>query len=109
MLKLIYWVESTLPKGHPTQLATVHILKRFFGNKYPPMTEYIDVIEELKKTFPQATEDAIFPSTINVSKEYLKLPPLPPIHGDHVLIRWHAIIPRNEYPGWEQFEGKPKY
>lgn len=95
--KYIYWRPDIQPNEKGETFANVHLL---VGYNQASITDFRKMADELRETFPQATDDDIrggkvFKSTF--------------VDG-HTIITWGAHIPKGDYPGWHQKDdGKMEY
>jgi hypothetical protein len=88
--RYIYWRNDLTPNEENERFANVHLLLGY-GNR---ITDYKDMADELRKTFPQATDDQISGSKITKSSF---------VNG-FTIVMWNAHIPEGEYLGWRQVE-----
>ncbi len=88
--KIIYWRADMQPHDEDA-FANVHII---IGDNNRTITDFKNMADELRETFPQATNDKIRGGKISESSSY----------DGHTIIAWNAKIPRGEYPGWTQKE-----
>lgn len=102
--KYIYWRNDLKPNEKGERFANVHLLHGY-GDR---ITDYQNMAVELRKTFPQVTDDQIYGSKITKSSFADKF----------TIVMWNAHIPEGSYPGWTQVEhrdekdqalGRPQY
>lgn len=95
MTKNIYWRDDMKTSdGKP--YATVHLT---VGYNQGTLADYRQMAEELKKTFPQATDNLISCGKILRSSH---------MEG-HSIVSWHGHLEKTDYPGWRQQDGIPEY
>jgi hypothetical protein len=105
--KYIYWrddmkgTNKDVPDGHC--FANVHLL---VGYNQATITDFISMADELRKTFPQATNDQITGGKVFKSSS---------VDG-HTIITWSGVIKRThnkkplKYDGWHQVDhGRMEY
>lgn len=90
--KYIYWRPDVQLNDKGESYANVHLLA---GYNQASITDFREMADELRETFPQATDDDI--SGGKVSKSSF-------VCG-YTIITWSAHIPEGDYPGWSQKEG----
>lgn len=87
--KYIYWRSDMQPNEKGEMYANVHLL---VGYNQASITDFRKMADELRETFPQATDDDICGGKVFKSSY---------VNG-HTIITWSAHIPKGEYPGWHQ-------
>jgi len=96
-LKNIYWRHDMPVNGKGEVYANVHLI---FSHKQETLSNFRIMADELRKTFPQATDDEIQVGKIFQSS----------CVGGYKIVAWDAYIPRGDYPGWQQQdEAKVEY
>jgi hypothetical protein len=89
--KFIYWFPN-VPKNDKGESAVqVHIL---VGYTQGSITDFIEMADELRKTFPQAENKDIRGGKIIESSC---------VYGN-TIIWWNTYLATGEYPGWEQIQ-----
>ena len=91
----IHW-RSDLSKKDGNRFANVHLL---IGYNQQTITDFQNMANELRKTFPQATNDDIRCGSVQKSS-YCQ---------NFSIIMWDRYLPEGEYPGWQQTEKGPDY
>ncbi len=89
--KYIYWRPDIKPNEKGETFANVHLL---IGYNQGSITDFRKMAEELRETFPQATDDAIHGGKVFKSS----------FVDGHTIVTWGAFIPKADYPGWHQKE-----
>lgn len=89
--KYIYWRPDLKAKGDGTMFANIHLL---VGYNQGSISDFQKMADELRKTFPLATDDEIRAGKVFKSTS---------VHGFSI-ITWDTDIPRGDYPGWHQHE-----
>ena len=77
--------DDEVPEGH--QWANVHVLVGYCPQTIP---NYMKMIEELQKTFPQIDANEVGLGQVH-SSSYVK---------GFTIITWGGFIPKGEYDGW---------
>jgi hypothetical protein len=96
-LRYIYWRPDMKPNEKGETYANVHLL---VGHNQGSITDFRKMADELRKTFPQATDDEICGGRVFRSA----------FVSGHTIITWNAHIPKGDYPGWQQKnEGRMEY
>ncbi len=90
--RYIYWRNDIKPNEKNERFANVHILLGYGES----ITDYRNMADEIRKTFPQATDDQISGSKITKSSF---------VNG-FTIVMWNAHIPEGEYLGWTQVENR---
>lgn len=86
-----------MPKNkHGEQLANVHLL---VGYNQGNLTDFQEMAAELRKTFPQATDDQIHCGKVIRSVS---------VDG-FTIVTWNAHLPKDKYDGWAQTNAHPEY
>jgi hypothetical protein len=93
--KFIYWRDD-FPKKDGKRFANVHLL---VGYNQDHITDYMEMAEELRKTFPDATNDKIICSKVIESDSFKAFS----------LIAYNAYIEENKYEEWYQEHSKINY
>jgi hypothetical protein len=88
--RFIYW-RKDMDNKDGMLFANVHFL---VGYNQRTITDYKEMADELRKTFPQATDAEIHCGSVQKST-YCQ---------NFSLITWNAHIPAGDYPGWHQVE-----
>ena len=91
--KFIYWSPLSAPNEKGELYATVHLLVAY---NQSTLTDFRKMADELRQTFPQATDDEIKGGKIYRSRG----------HYAETVIAWHAYIPKKDYPDWHQFDNE---
>ena len=91
MLKYIYWRPDLSRDGEGKVRANIHLL---VGYNQGTLVDFHNMAEELRRTFPQATDEEIRGGKVFRSSQ---------VDG-FTIITWSAYLPKGEYPGWEQVE-----
>jgi hypothetical protein len=89
VIKRIYWRPDMSEAGATQQFANVHLL---VGYTSKSIESFRKMADQLRETFPQATDDEITCEQVRESG-YCKC---------FSLVTWNAKIPPGEYPGWTQ-------
>jgi hypothetical protein len=99
--KHIYWrPDMNEGRADGMMFANVHVL----GDYAHTIIQYRELIEELRKTFPEARDCEVYCERIIKSGT---------VNG-FAIVTYNAWIPRKEYPGWyertwETDKGGPEY
>jgi|AntRauTorckE6833_2_1112554.scaffolds.fasta_scaffold01033_17 hypothetical protein len=95
--KYIYW-RPDLEKNEKGEVyANVHIL---VGCIKGSLTELKKIANEIRQTFPQATDDNIITGEVSSSK-FVK---------GFVVVAWNSYIPKKNYLGWRHVQhGNTEY
>ncbi len=94
--RYIYWRKDISQKDGKS-FANVHLL---IGYNQATIKDLQEMADELRETFPQATDDKIRGGKVFMSSY---------VNG-FTVVAWNGHIPRAEYPGWDQIEdGKVEY
>ncbi len=94
--KYIYWQPNVEANDKGERFAEIHLLVSDPTNvKKPSISVFREMAEELRKTFPQATEDQICAGKVYESMFVL----------GHLIVAWEGYIPKKDYPGWSQNPG----
>ena len=88
--RYIYW-RPDLSKKEGNRFANVHLL---VGYNQRTITDFQEMADDLRQTFPQATNDEISCGLVTKSS-YCQ---------SFSLIMWNSHIPEGEYPGWQLTE-----
>lgn len=91
--KHIYWSRSASVYSDGKMDANVHLL---VGYNRGSLVDLHKMADELRKTFPQATDEEICASMVFESDR---------VKG-FTIITWSGHIAHGEYPGWEQHFGE---
>ena len=95
--KIIYWRPDMRPNEKGETYANVHML---VGYNQATIADFRKMADEVRETFPQATDDQVTGGKIFKSSRF---------YG-HTIVAWGAYIPRGDYPGWHQQEtGEMEY
>jgi len=89
--KFIYWRPDIKESSDGKMWANVHLL---VGYNQCSIVDYQKMAEELRKTFPEATDDKVRCGKVTKSS-YCQ---------GFSIIAFDARIPKGEYPGWTQRE-----
>lgn len=89
--KNIFWRADLDPNEKGEMFANVHLL---VGYNQTSVTDLQKMADELRETFPQATNDEICCGKVTKST-YCQ---------GFTLIRWDAYISKGDYPGWIQID-----
>jgi hypothetical protein len=89
--KIIYWREDLSKNEEGETYANVHLL---VGYNQASLSDFLKMADELRETFPQATNEEIQGGKIFKSDTGM--------NDGHTIITWGAYIPKGEYPGWRQ-------
>lgn len=90
--KYIYWRPDSKSNEKGETYANVHLL---VGYNQATISDFRKMADELRKTFPQATDDEISGGKVFKSST---------VDG-HTIITWSAHLPKESYPGWSQKDG----
>lgn len=95
-IKYIYWRDDIPPKDNK-RFANVHIL---VGYTLGSLQDYMEIAEELRKTFLEASFEDIFCGEVFESDSF----------KHYTLIRYDGYIDGNKaYTGWTEIRGIPSY
>ena len=95
--KYIYWRKDMREHEDGRCFANIHLLK---GYNQGTITDFQAMADELRQTFPQATNDEIHCGTVSKSSC---------VNGFSI-VTWNAHILMAEYPGWSQPQNhQPEY
>ena len=95
--KYIYWRDDLDTNDKGEVFAHVHLL---VGYNQATISDYQDMVDELRQTFPQATDKEICGGKV-IHSSYVK---------GFTIITWSGYIPKGEYPDWTQFDnGRMEY
>jgi len=95
--KYIYWRPDSPANEKGEMYANVHLL---VGYNQASITDLRKMADELRETFPQATDDQICGGKVSKSSSVLGF----------TIITWGAHLPKGAYPGWHQVDhGRPEY
>lgn len=95
--KYIYWRPDLDVDKKGQMYANVHMLVGYNG---ATVADFMKMADELRKTFPQATNDKIVGGKVFKSTS---------VYG-YTIITWSAHIPKGKYPGWTQCkDGRVEY
>lgn len=87
--KFIYWRPDAPSNEKGETYANIHLLT---GDNQPSISNFIKMGDELRETFPQATNDEICGGKVFKSS----------LVDGYTIITWNAYIPQGEYPDWKQ-------
>jgi hypothetical protein len=97
MYKNIFWRPDMPLNEKGETFANVHLM---IGYNQASITDFRKMAAELRKTFPQATDDEICGGKV-IKSTYCQ---------GFTLITWNAYIPKGNYTGWRQIDkGKVDY
>jgi hypothetical protein len=91
-LKFIFWRSDLKPNEKGEIYADIHFL---VGHNQASLSNLGKMADELRQTFPQATNDEICGGKVYQSSH---------VQGFSI-ITWGAYIPKGEYPDWYQETG----
>ena len=93
--RYIYW-RSDMGKKEGNRFANIHLL---VGYNQRTITDFQGMADELRQTFPGATNDEIRCGSV-IKSSYCQ---------EFSLIMWDTYIPEGEYSGWQQKEKGQDY
>ena len=88
--KFIYWRDDVPANDKGERFANVHLL---IGYNQGSISDYRRMADEVRETFPQATDDQICGGKVTKSRA---------VEG-FTIVTWDAHIPSGKYTGWTQF------
>lgn len=95
--KYIYWRPDLSKNDQGQMSANVHYL---IGYNSCSITAFQEMAAEVRKTFPQATDDQVECGKVHKSSS---------VNGFSI-VTWSGHLPEGEYPGWTQIEhGRMEY
>ena len=94
--KYIYWDDGASVNGNGEVFAYVHLL---VGYTSETIEAFQKMADELRKTFPQATNSEICGGHVIESSSVLNFS----------IITFRSYLPKREYPGWHQIQGRQAY
>lgn len=89
--KYIYWHQDIRPNDKGEMFANVHLL---IGYNQASIADFKKMADELRETFPQATDEEICGGTVSHSS-FVK---------NFTIVTWNAHIPKKDYPDWQQVD-----
>ncbi|HEY9584790.1 MAG TPA: hypothetical protein VJI33_04420 [Candidatus Paceibacterota bacterium] len=87
--KYIYWRPDSPKNEAGETFANVHLL---VGYNQASISDFRKMADELRKTFPQATDDEICGGKVFKSS----------FVAGFTIVTWGAHIPTGDYPDWQQ-------
>jgi hypothetical protein len=89
--KNIFWRPDMTPNAQGDMFANVHLL---IGYNQASINDFKKMADEIRETFPQATDDEICGGKV-IKSTYCQ---------GFTIVTWNAHIPKGEYPGWRQID-----
>jgi hypothetical protein len=89
--KIIHWCHEIELNKKGEMMAAVHLL---VGYNHGTVLDFLQMADEIRQTFPQATNDEICCAKVTHSDSVL----------GYSLASWNTYLPEGDYPGWTQFK-----
>lgn len=86
--KILYWRPDMDRNGKGELYANVHLL---IGYNQGSLVDFRKMADELRETFPQATDEEICGGKVFKSRQV----------NSFTIITWAGYLPAGDYPGWE--------